>query len=190
MRTRFQQTLQLGLVLLFAPEWAKAQTQVDLRSQSKSVDFSNAPTTKPVRTGTSLPSSCGVGALFFRTDATPGGNLYGCTSTNTWSSLGAGGGSAPAYVGGATGAMRVNNGVTPREIDIDTVIVPRKRSSETITGLWTFVNGFVFGAGAEPICNNLSRGRVVMVLGGPGVADTLRVCRKNAVDSYEWAALY
>jgi hypothetical protein len=49
--------------------------------------------------------------------------------------------SAPAYVGGPTGAIVVDNTKTPPEIDIDTSIVPRKGISETIRGLWTFVQG-------------------------------------------------
>lgn len=189
MTTRSQRTVVCGLSLLLAAGLAKAQTKVDLRSQSKSVDFSGAPFTRPVKTGAFLPSNCAVGELFFRIDASPGGNLYGCTAANTWSQLGGGGGSS-SYTGGPTGAITVNNSVTPGEIDIDTVVSPRKGSSDTISGVWTFTPGFMFGAGTEPECNALTRGRVVMVQGGAGVADSLRVCLKNAVDSYEWTALY
>ena len=63
---------------------AWGQNQVDLPSQSKNVDFSNAPETRPVKTGTTLPTSCRVGDVYFKTDAVPGANLYGCTATNTW----------------------------------------------------------------------------------------------------------
>ena len=66
-----------------------AQTQIDLRTQAKSVDFSAAASTKPSQTGTVLPSTCSVGATFFNTAATAGHNLYGCTATNTWTLLGA-----------------------------------------------------------------------------------------------------
>ena len=44
--------------------------------------------TAPVKAGTTLPSTCTVGDLFYKTDATAGQNLYGCTSTNTWTQLG------------------------------------------------------------------------------------------------------
>jgi hypothetical protein len=40
-------------------------TQVDLRTQSKSVDFSGANTTKPFKAGTVLPATCSVGEAFF-----------------------------------------------------------------------------------------------------------------------------
>ena len=63
---------------------AHGQTLVDLRTQSKSVDFSAATATKPFQTGTALPASCGTGELFFLLGATAGKNTYGCTATNTW----------------------------------------------------------------------------------------------------------
>jgi len=186
MATQSQRTVVCGLSLLLAAGLANAQTRVDLRSQSKNIDFSGAPFTRPVKTGTILPSNCSVGELFFRMDASPGGNLYSCTAANTWSQFGGG----SSYVGGPTGAITINNSVTPGEIDIATVVLPQKGSSDTISGVWTFAPGFMFGAGAEPACNASTRGRVVMVQGGAGAADTLRVCLKNAVDSYSWIALY
>lgn len=48
----------------------------------------------------------------------------------------------------------------------------------------------IFAAGTEATCNSSTRGYVVMVQGGAGVADTLRVCRKDAADAYAWTALY
>jgi hypothetical protein len=60
------------------------QTLVDLRTQSKSVDFTSASTTKPFKSGTTLPATCGVGEVFFKTNAAAGSNLYACTATNSW----------------------------------------------------------------------------------------------------------
>ena len=65
--------------------YAAAQTQVDLRTQTKNVDFSAAPTTKPSKTGTSLPGACSTGETFLKTNASAGQNLYVCTGTNVWS---------------------------------------------------------------------------------------------------------
>ena len=59
-------------------------TQLDLHFQTKDVDFSSANATKPFKSGTTLPSVCGVGEMFFKQDAAAGANLYGCTSLNTW----------------------------------------------------------------------------------------------------------
>ena len=62
---------------------AGAQTQVDLRTQSKSVDFSGLPT-KPFQMGSSLPATCSVGQTFFHTAAPAGMNFYACTAANVW----------------------------------------------------------------------------------------------------------
>lgn len=42
--------------------------------------------------GNTLPATCVVGQQFFKTNATAGQNLYGCTATNTWTVLGDGSG--------------------------------------------------------------------------------------------------
>jgi hypothetical protein len=65
-----------------------AQTQVDLRTQSKSIDFGLAPSTRPLQTGTALPANCLIGNVYFKTDAIAGNNVFGCTSLNTWTAEG------------------------------------------------------------------------------------------------------
>ncbi len=70
------------------------QTQVDLRTQSKSIDFSGALSTKPFSSGPMLPATCNVGQMYFLTTATGGQNTYGCTASNAWS-LQSGGGGLP-----------------------------------------------------------------------------------------------
>jgi hypothetical protein len=62
----------------------EGQTLVDLRTQSKSVDFSGAGSTKPMQTGSSLPPACAVGQFFFLTTAAAGSNVYACNPINTW----------------------------------------------------------------------------------------------------------
>jgi hypothetical protein len=61
-----------------------AQTRIDLRTQSKSVDFSNADTTKPAKTGNILPAACSAGELFISLTAPAGTNTFVCTTANTW----------------------------------------------------------------------------------------------------------
>lgn len=93
----------LWVLLLAAAIAASAQTQVDLRTQSRNVDFSSASKTKPVRTGTSVPLTCSQGEMYFKTDAIPGQNLQMCTGTNTWTAiLGSGGGSGTTSAATAT----------------------------------------------------------------------------------------
>jgi hypothetical protein len=71
------------------------QTRIDLASQGKAVDFSGANSTRPVKTGVSLPPVCLPGEMFFKRDAAPGQNLYFCTANNTWTQMS--GGSAGAH---------------------------------------------------------------------------------------------
>ena len=61
-----------------------AQTQIDLRTQAKSVNFSAASSTLPSQTGPVLPVTCQVGATFILTTTLAGQNWYICTSTNQW----------------------------------------------------------------------------------------------------------
>ncbi len=81
-----------------------AQTRVDLKSQSKSVDFSGASSTKPLRAGSSLPATCSVGELFFLISGSAGANIYFCPTTNTWTVPGT------ASVFGRTGAVTAQSG--------------------------------------------------------------------------------
>lgn len=80
-KCRFATGVCLWMVFIATGE---SQTLVDLRTQSKSVDFSGAITTKPMQTGSSLPSTCGVGQFFFLTTAPAGSNVYACNPINTW----------------------------------------------------------------------------------------------------------
>ena len=80
-------------------------------------DASQAAVTKPFQVGTTLPESCTVGQAFFKSDASPGQNLYLCTASGTWSPV-QGGGSATTYfrerdyvpVQNQTGTMQLANG--------------------------------------------------------------------------------
>jgi hypothetical protein len=73
-----------GVLLALVAGRAGAQTQVDLRTQGKAVDFSAAPSTKPFQAGVVLPGTCSQGQAFFKTNAPAGSNYYACTSANTW----------------------------------------------------------------------------------------------------------
>lgn len=74
---------------------AWSQTQIDLQAQARNVDFSTAATTRPMKSGPTLPATCSVGEMFFQTNAPAGANLYGCAAANAWtleSTSGGGGG--------------------------------------------------------------------------------------------------
>jgi hypothetical protein len=74
--TYFGLILGLGLPLA-------AQTQVDLRTQSRGVDFQAAPYTRPLKTAASLPLTCTQNELVFLTTAPAGSNIYACMA-GTW----------------------------------------------------------------------------------------------------------
>lgn len=98
--------MRASIVLLCVSGFAFGQTRIDLKSQSKAVDFGQAASTVPSKTGTVLPAVCGVGEMFFKTNATAGQNLYLCVGTNTWLALSGGASS----VFGRTGAILAQEG--------------------------------------------------------------------------------
>lgn len=88
----------------------EGQTQVDLKNQSKSVDFSSASSTKPAQAGAVLPATCNTAQLFFLTTAPAGANLYACAPANTWTlESGGGSGSTASGSGAPTGACVVGS---------------------------------------------------------------------------------
>jgi len=98
------------LLLLAAIANVSAQTLVDLSTQSKNVDFSNALLTKPVQVVSTLPPSCSTGRLVFLLSATPGQNLYACTATNIWTQLSSGGSVGTSNVLAGFGVLLVTVG--------------------------------------------------------------------------------
>lgn len=84
--------LPLLALVAFPAVRLSGQTSIDLRTQSKSVDFSNALSTRPVKSGIVLPALCMTGELYFKTNAPAGANLYACTALNTWTLQSGGGG--------------------------------------------------------------------------------------------------
>jgi hypothetical protein len=84
----------------------RGQTRVDLRGQTRNVDFSGASSTRTFQAGIVLPAGCVAGETFFKLDAPPGQNFYGCVSAGVWS-LQSGGG-LPTGVAGQI--LRWQNG--------------------------------------------------------------------------------
>ncbi|HLK18844.1 MAG TPA: collagen-like protein [Bryobacteraceae bacterium] len=88
------------------------QTLVDLKNQSKTVDFTGATTTKPFKSGTVLPATCTVGEAFYQTSAPAGANLYTCTSANAWTQqIGIPGPTGPAGAQGPPGTAGANGSI-------------------------------------------------------------------------------
>ncbi|HYC45379.1 MAG TPA: right-handed parallel beta-helix repeat-containing protein [Burkholderiales bacterium] len=52
------------------------------------------------------------------------------------------------------------------------------------------VKHIVMEGGVEPTCNSTNRGTHVVTRGGAGVADIMRVCKKDSADAYVWQAVW
>lgn len=89
-----QRRLPLAITISLGALGVMGQTQVDLKSQSKDIDFSAASSTKTVQAGSTLPAACAQSQLFLLLSASPGQNLYVCTAANTWTLESGGGGGA------------------------------------------------------------------------------------------------
>ncbi len=88
-------TLRCGVLAAIATFAANSQTLINLGTQGRNIDFSNAPSTRPVKTGSSLPATCSAGELFFNLAAPAGQNLYACVAANTWLLVGGGAAGLP-----------------------------------------------------------------------------------------------
>jgi hypothetical protein len=87
-RSRKWAALGCGVLSLTFTYRLTGQTLVNLGTQGRNIDFSNATETRPTKVGTTLPSTCLTGDLFFNTSGTAGQNLFGCASPNTWALIG------------------------------------------------------------------------------------------------------
>lgn len=65
----------------------------------------NGAVTFPVSRGTTLPATCTVGQLFFRTQTQIG--IHECRVTNTWTYLGSGGGGGVSSLNSLTGVLSI-----------------------------------------------------------------------------------
>ena len=87
MRT-FRAAVKCGLALAAIAGAGYTQTKIDLRTQGRDVDFSTAGSTKPSKTGTTLPVLCSVGETFLNTSTPAGKNFYFCSAANVWTMQG------------------------------------------------------------------------------------------------------
>ena len=88
--------------LLLAASVASAQTTVNTTAANK--PGGSQTTANALNSGSSLPSTCTVGDVYFLTSATAGQNIYDCTATNTWTAQG-GSATATDLAGGAAGQV-------------------------------------------------------------------------------------
>jgi hypothetical protein len=84
-----EEKMKLAITALFAVgSLCYSQTQIRLDNQAKAPDFSAMSHTRPIQVGSTLPSACASGELFFDATAASGENLYACVGSNTWGRIG------------------------------------------------------------------------------------------------------
>lgn len=165
------------ILFIALPLAGLSQTQVDLRTQSKSVDFTGAAYTRPVKTGTVLPATCSTGDLFFNTSAAAGSNLFACVSTNTWALQSGAGGITTFQTGGSTtssaslanfvaGSGILLTGTSPGgnfqlQISPDTSVIPTKanlQAGATMTLTETSISSSAYTTTTNPVFSALPSG--------------------------------
>ena len=128
---RNNRLLALMGTVLCACLGVSGQTKIDLATQGRNFDFSNAPSTSPFQVGTTLPATCKDGAAFFKSDEPPGLNLYLCTLGDVWTRIaGSGGNIVPGSVGGVV-VTEVNGDI---QLDVDTTFLSTQGGNNDLTG--------------------------------------------------------
>jgi len=73
---------------------------------------------------------------------------------------------------------------------MDLVFLTKPSGGVSAESLRITPGGLRLATGTEAACSVTTRGWVVRVEGGAGVADTFRICAKDAANNYAWTALY
>lgn len=150
--------MKLPVLLITISFAAYAQTQLDLRTQSKDADFSNAPLTKPAKVGNALPSSCSTGEVFFNTGAAAGFNLYTCSATNLWQAVGAEGtsGSATSFLTSTVSALPATCSIGDVRFAIDAAVTGGGLYTYWCTAANTWTQFGYVGGGSGALASNCS----------------------------------
>jgi hypothetical protein len=131
-------TMRTLSIVLFTMSLSSAQTTIDLKNQTRNWDLSGVTFTRVFKVGTSLPSLCTTGDLFFNPGAVPGANIYGCVSTNVWAAQGTGSSSTGGTAAGSGVTIASGNSVigTPATVNFVSalgVLLTFSTSGSTIT---------------------------------------------------------
>lgn len=118
---------------------------------------------------------------------------YVTATTGDVSCAGPGSCAATVNTVGGVSAANVASGanLANAATDANTASTIVKRTSGgafSITEMFTLYVRLADG-GALPTCNSGTRGRMAFVYGSTLVADSVQVCKKNALDAYAWATL-
>lgn len=177
------------LLLLAVVGRGGAQTQVDLQSQGRNIDFRNAASTSPIKSGTFLPAVCGAGEMFLELDAPPGQNLFACVATNTWvrqGNVSASNLELRAGVGIVVNSSQVG-GVARIESSIDSAVVQTKASAQSGEALRcnaASADGRAYTCRLTPTLSGYTAGMAIYwrpEIAGAGGAMTLNIDELGAI---------
>jgi hypothetical protein len=154
------------------------QTRLDLRSQTKNVDFSGAISTRPFAVGPELPAVCQTGEAWFKPDAPVGQNLYLCAAPNVWTAV-----RQSFSVGehlNMTCADGAETGTAECTIAVDTTNLSTPDGNNVLSGITSFpaTPAQNLSAGSTVICNAtrvaVAAAMPVTLTATPAIADPAR----------------
>ena len=101
----------LLLLLALSPAWAQRESYGALANQYTKINNAAALSTRPIKEASSAPGTCAKGEQYFNTTSA---TIFACTTTNTWSAIGTGGGGTVTVVssGALTSTALVTGGGT------------------------------------------------------------------------------
>jgi hypothetical protein len=144
--------------------------------------------TRPFKTGTILPANCLLGEVFFKSDATPGANLYLCVASNSWLQVAGSGG------GGGASSFTAGLGLflSGSTFSIDFATVPGLAAPNGYSNLNDFSAGQIriqngTGIPSASHCSSASNvGKLYARSDALSANSTLYLCSQTASGSYLW----
>lgn len=196
-----RQALAMGMAACVLVYPGRGQTQIDIRTQTRNVDFSRATSTAPFVVADSLPAVCSTGQAIFRRDAPAGQNLYLCTANNTWtptvaSEPGGGGVSGTAPVPGSIGGVTITSTIDGAAIDVDPTFVATQAGDNQYIGHNDFSDAAslrLTRSAAEPdpaACDAADETGRVLFSTDRGNGLTLSICQETGAGAYGWVAAH
>ncbi len=182
-----------GLWLLSSP-LVLSQTRVDLYRQAGDPDFRSFSATYPFAMSSSPPATCTVGQLFFNTSSPAGQNLFGCTTPNVWSVMGAGTSQSPSspIIAGPSGAFACAVTQSGTQCDLVTAIVGLKPSANIWSGLNDFSSAPKFrlpavsGVPTSGCATKTDVTSVAVRTDAQAPLSSLYVCAQTSPGGYSW----
>jgi hypothetical protein len=155
--------------MVFVCALATGQTRIDMHSQAKNIDFSQATSTRPFPVGSTLPAVCAAGEAYFKTTAPAGRNLYLCTATNIWTPVESTGGTGGTDITGLDNTFTGHNNFSSAA-SLTVRVMPSKPAAAD--------------------CDSASEvGRVVLRKSDPAAeSGILYLCQSTSTGTAEWKA--